>query len=147
MTTKLSALHKTVGVVTVIIFIGTGLLLRFHFSRIYEANHLVRMMFRSVHIYILLAGLINLALGSYMVASTDRRKLATQLIGSICLIVAPAILIGAFFIEPVRESLERGITQLGIILLLVGTLLHFFGASRGSLVSQQRRGWLRKEGS
>src|SRR5678816_1151840 len=116
--------HKTIGIITVLIFVGTGVLMRFHYSRIYDRNHLVRMMFRSIHIYILLAGLLNIAIGIYMVVSSEPRKRNTQLLGSICLLIAPAVLIGAFFYEPALATLERHVTQAGIILLLVGTLSH-----------------------
>lgn len=103
MRTKLNLLHKIVGIVTVFAFIGTGVLMRFHFSRVYEANHLVRMMFRSIHIYILLAGLLNIAVGTYMLQSSERRKRAAQLFGSICILAGPFVLIAAFFYEPVRR--------------------------------------------
>ena len=129
MSTKLNQLHKTVGIITVVIFAGTGILMRFHYSRLYEVNLLVRMMFRSIHIYILLAGLLNIAIGIYMVLASETWKRKTQLFGSFCLLLAPAVLIGAFFYEPPLASLERHVTQAGIILLLVGTLSHL-AASR-----------------
>jgi hypothetical protein len=130
MRTRLNLVHITVGIITVVIFIATGLLMRFHFSRIYEANHLVRMMFRSNHIYILLAGLLNISIGTYMITASGTRRKGVQFFGSICLLAAAAVLIWAFFYEPVLESLDRSLTQLGIILLLVGTLSHLLGASR-----------------
>ena len=130
MRTRLNLVHKTVGIITVLVFVGTGVLLRFHFSLIYETNHLVRMMFRSIHIYILLAGLLNIAIGSYLIVSPGTRTRNAQWFGSICLLVAPAILVAAFFYEPVMETLDRHLTQVGIILLLVGTLSHLLGASR-----------------
>ena len=130
MRTRLNLVHITIGIITVVVFIATGLLMRFHFSRIYEANHLVRMMFRSNHIYILLAGLLNIAIGTYMITARETRKKGVQIFGSVCLLAAPVILIWAFFHEPVLESLDRSLTQLGMILLLVGTLSHLLGASR-----------------
>jgi|GEM_PF-1104171 len=128
MRTRLNLIQKTIGVGTVLLFLGTGLLMKFHFSRIYEANPLVRMMFRSIHIYILLAGLHNIVAGTYLAVSNERRKRAGQIAGSICLLLAPAVLIGAFFFEPVRETMERRTKQIGIILLLVGTILHMLSA-------------------
>jgi hypothetical protein len=130
MKTKLKRTHTIVGISTTLVFIGTGLLMRFHFTRVYESNHLVRMMFRSIHIYILLAGLLNVAFGTYMTLSKSPRRRATQIFGSICILTAPVILICAFFYEPVRESLERHVTQLGIILLLVGTMSHLLAGFR-----------------
>ena len=124
MKTRLNLIHTIVGIITTLIFLVTGLLLRFHFTPRYESNHLVRMMFRSIHIYILLAGLLNIAFGIYLAMSDSTRRRATQLFGSICILAAPVILIAAFFYEPVRESLERHVTLIGIVLLSVGTMSH-----------------------
>lgn len=122
MKTKLNLLHQTVGVITVLVFLATGLLMRFHLSRVFEANYFVRMLFRSSHIYILLAGLLNIALGTYLRLSERRR--AIQMFGSICLLTSPAVLIAAFFYEPFRESLDRPVTLLAMLLLLIGTFGH-----------------------
>jgi len=130
MKTKLNLIHTILGISTTLVFIGTGLLMRFHFTRVYESNYLVRMMFRSIHIYILLAGLLNLAFGIYMSSSGSPRRRAIQLFGSMCILAAPIVLIAAFFCEPVRETLERRITLLGIVLLLVGTMSHLLAGFR-----------------
>jgi len=124
MKTRLNLIHTVVGICTTLVFLGTGLMMRFHYTRVYESNHLVRMMFRSIHIYILLAGLLNISLGVYMSLSERPRKRATQLFGSICILSAPLLLIAAFFYEPVRESLERQMTLIGIVLLSIGTMSH-----------------------
>jgi hypothetical protein len=130
MKTRLNLIHTIVGISTVLVFIGTGLLMRFHYTRVYESNHLVRMMFRAIHIYILLAGLLNIAFGIYMFVSDKPKRRRAQLFGSICIISAPFILIVAFFCEPVRGSLERHITLLGIILVLIGTMSHLLAGLR-----------------
>jgi len=130
MKTRLNLIHTVVGICTTLVFLGTGLLMRFHYTRVYESNHLVRMMFRSIHIYILLAGLLNISLGIYMSMSESPRKRATQLFGSICILSAPLLLIAAFFYEPVRESLERQMTLIGIVLLSIGTMSHLLAGLR-----------------
>jgi hypothetical protein len=124
MKSKLNLIHTITGIITTLVFLVTGLLLRFHFTRVYESNYLVRMMFRSIHIYILLAGLLNIAFGIYLAMSDSPRRRATQLFGSICILSAPVVLIAAFFYEPVRESLERHVTLIGIVLLSIGTMSH-----------------------
>jgi len=124
MKTRLNLIHTIVGIITTLIFLVTGLLMRFHFTRLYESNHLVRMMFRSIHIYILLAGLLNISFGIYLSMSDSPPRRVTQLFGSICILAAPVLLIAAFFYEPVRETLERYVTLTGIVLLSVGTMSH-----------------------
>jgi hypothetical protein len=59
-----------------------------------------------------------------MSLSESPRRRAAQLFGSICILSAPIFLIAAFFYEPIRESLDRHVTLLGIILLSVGTMSH-----------------------
>ncbi|HEY3136804.1 MAG TPA: hypothetical protein VGL29_12315 [Blastocatellia bacterium] len=65
------------------------------------------MLFRSAHIYILLAGLLNISFGTYLRLSESRHKKAVQVFGSICVLIAPAALLAAVFYEPYRESLNR----------------------------------------
>jgi len=130
MTSRLYLVHKIFGVLTVIAFIGTGQLLGRHYRIIYEGNYAVRMMFRSIHIYILLAGLMNIGIGTYMILSDRGWRRAAQILGSICLLAAPPILLYTFFSETRVENLERPFTLLAIVLLLIGTLLHLFSGSR-----------------
>src|ERR1043165_8022531 len=99
MTSRLYLVHKIFGVLTVIAFIGTGQLLGRHYRIIYEGNYAVRMMFRSIHIYILLAGLIYIGIGTYMIPSDRGWRRAAQILGSICLLAAPPILLYTFFSE------------------------------------------------
>src|SRR5262249_37684403 len=101
-----------------------------HYRILYEENLVVRMMFRSIHIYILLAGLINICLGTYLILSDLKWRRALQFFGSICLLLAPPILMYTFFTETRVENLERPLTLFSIVLLLVGTLSHLFFGSR-----------------
>jgi hypothetical protein len=130
MKTNLRAIHLTTGVVVVLIFLGTGLLMRLFYSRAFETNYFVRMLFRASHIYILLAGLLNIALGSYLRLSGRKSARSIQVVGSICILLAPILLIGAFFYEPFRQSLNRPMTLYAMILLLTGTLLHMLASIR-----------------
>jgi len=130
MTSRLNLLHKVVGILTVIAFIGTGQLLGRHYRILYEENLVVRMMFRSNHIYILLAGLINICIGTYLTLSDRKWRRAIQFFGSICLLIAPPILMYTFFSETRVENLERPFTLFAIVLLFVGTLSHLFSSSR-----------------
>lgn len=127
-------LHKLTGVLTVVIFLGTGAYMRINGPALFQSDPTVRMMFRSNHIYILMAGLINIGIGSYLILSQQRRRRILQLIGSSFLLVAPAVLIGAFFYEPSGRGFERHLTLAAIILLFTGTLSHMLStARRGSV--------------
>ena len=130
MRTKLRVIHLITGVVVVLIFLVTGLLMRFNYRPAFESNYFVRMLFRSSHIYILLSGLINITLGSYLRISGRKPAQLIQILGSIFILIAPVLLIGAFFYEPFRQSLNRPITLFAMILLLSGTVLHMLGSIR-----------------
>ncbi|HKR00168.1 MAG TPA: hypothetical protein VJT09_05815 [Pyrinomonadaceae bacterium] len=85
-----------------------------------------RMMFRSRHIYILLAGLINVGVGVYLIQWRERWRRTLQTIGSLLIIVAPLLLIAAFFYEPTLRGLKRPLTLPAIIALITGVFCHLF---------------------
>jgi len=89
-------------------------------------------MFRSRHIYILLAGLLNLGVGVYFTYWRERWRKVLQLVGSWLMIVATLMLIGAFFYEPMLEGLPRPLTLPGIVALVVGVFCHLFSGMRQS---------------
>ena len=123
-------LHKVTGVLTVLIFLGTGAYMRFNSPELFHADPTVRMMFRSTHIYILLAGLLNVGLGSYLVLSQQKWRRVLQLIGSSLVLIAPPLLIVAFFYEPSSRSVERPLTLPAMLLFLIGTLSHLLSTAR-----------------
>ncbi len=88
------------------------------------------MMFRSRHIYILLAGLLNLGIGVYFVYWRERWRKRLQMTGSALLIIAPLVMIVAFFYEPTLKGLQRPLTLPAIVALLVGVFFHLFSGVR-----------------
>ncbi len=111
-----------------LIFLFTGVYMRWNFPEIYGDNQAMRMMFRASHIYILLVGLLNLALGSYFVWSSESWKRALQAIGSILIFTATSTLVYAFFHEPFLPKIERFFTFWSVIMLLLGTIGHLIGS-------------------
>ena len=119
--------HKTIGVSVVVIFLLTGQYLEFYYPQMEGVDDGMRMMFRSRHIYILLAGLINICLGTYFSYRRERWRQALQLTGSILIILATALSVGAFFYEPKQAGLPRPLTLPAIVAIFAGTLFHLFG--------------------
>ena len=132
MGTRTRLLHKITGVLTVLIFLGTGAYMRVNGPELFQSDPTLRMMFRSNHIYILMAGLINIGIGSYLVLSRQRSRRILQLIGSSFLLVAPVLLVCAFFSEPSGKRFERHLTLSAMILLLTGTVFHLLSTARSS---------------
>jgi hypothetical protein len=144
MHTRTRLLHKVAGVLTVLIFLGTGAYMRFNSPALFESDPAVRMMFRSTHIYILLAGLLNIGIGAYVVLSPRRWRRILQFIGSGFVLIAPVLLIFAFFYEPSSRSVERPLTLPAMLLLLTGTLSHLLSTARGEIVDRNAEGVLKQ---
>jgi hypothetical protein len=89
-----------------------------------------RMMFRSRHIYILLAGLLNLGIGVYLTSRRERWRRRLQLTGSALLIIAPLVMTGAFFYEPTLKGLPSTLTLPALVALILGVLCHFLSGMR-----------------
>ena len=120
-------LHQIVGISVIVIFLLTGQYMEFYYPRMDELNDGARMLFRSRHIYILLAGLVNVGVGAYFSYRTKLWRRVLQWTGSSLIIIAPLLLIGAFFYEPTMTArLPRPLTLPGIISLFVGALCHLF---------------------
>ena len=102
------------------------------YRHVREMDDGTRMMFRSRHIYILLAGLINLGVGVYFTWCKERWRWILQLVGSGLIILSPILLIAAFFYEPRLRGLPRPLTLPGIVTMSVGVFCHLFSVFRAT---------------
>ena len=121
---NLGLLHRNVGGAIVVAFLATGFYMRFGFPELYDGNEVVRFQFRANHIYLLLAGLLNVLVGLYVAAAPAGWRRHLQHAGSVILLLAPIALLVAFFIEPPRGALFRPLTTVTMIAMVVATLLH-----------------------
>ena len=117
---SLKKLHFYFGLVIFAGFVFTGLYMKFNMAKVSHEDIPVRMMFRANHIYILLAALLHLVISFVNIHSV---KKYVGLTGSIISIIATLVLFGAFFIDPVTNSLQRDITRVSVAALFTGTLL------------------------
>jgi hypothetical protein len=116
--------HKYIGFSAVIIFMMTGLYMKVNFPGLYNEHEAIRYTFRANHVYILLSGLVNIALGIYLRVQEQGWKRHMQHIGSGLLLIAPMLLIIAFFYEAPLGTPERYLTSTGVLLLFVGVIFH-----------------------
>ncbi len=123
-------LHLVVGVLTLIVFILTGQYL----SRVYPGmsgiDDGLRMMLRSRHLYIMLAGAVNAVLGLYLIRQAPGWRTIVQHSGSVLLLVAPVLLTVAFFIEAPRGHLDAPLAPFGLYAIFGGTVLHLISGAR-----------------
>jgi hypothetical protein len=88
-----SRAHWLVGLLTLIVFPLTGAYMR-HVAVVPNLDTVPRLIFRSRHLFILLAAVANLAL------SSTRPVRLVQRVAATLILVSPFLLIGAFFIDP-----------------------------------------------
>jgi undecaprenyl pyrophosphate phosphatase UppP len=124
-------LHLTLGVLVVLVFLLTGQYMDFQDPKVREmTDEGARMMFRSRHIYILLAGLINLGVGVYFTYHRARWRKTMQVVGSVLIILAPLLMTASLFYEPPLKGLQRTFTLPAIVVLFAGVFLHLFSGIR-----------------
>jgi heme A synthase len=117
-------MHRVVGAATIAAFIVTGIYLKLRGSHLFEANEMIRFVYRANHVYILFAGLLNVAVGAYLCLHARRWRRKLQVAGSIMLLIAPVILVLAFINEPGHASPQRPLTSAGVMLLFLAVLCH-----------------------
>ena len=129
-------LHLIFGILIFVVFLLTGQYMdRMH-------NHLdgmpdgTRLLYRSRHIYILMASMVHLVLGVYLVRHNGRVHRLLQVAGSLFLGIGTLLLLRAFMTEPATGISVTPFTQWGMYLLLAGVIFHILsGLRRGK--SQQ----------
>ncbi len=112
--------HLWTGLIGVVAFLGTGLYMRASFPDLYAGDEAVRYMYRANHIYLLFASALNLAMGVQLTAIADGWKAASGRAGSMLILVAPVVLLVAFFVEPPIASPKRMITFVGVVSSALG---------------------------
>ena len=122
--------HVGFGLLVVVAFLLTGQYMnRFH-EHLRGMPDGQRMLYRSRHIYILLAGLLNVGLGTYLRLRPARLARALQLLGSALVVAATCLLVAAFFYEPPLANPEHvPLSRLGLYGIFAGTLLHLLGGA------------------
>jgi hypothetical protein len=121
-------LHLIVGLATLAVFVLTGQYMdKFH-EHLLHTPDAPRLLFRSRHIYLLMAGLVNISLGLYLARQAAGWRRHAQTVGSGLLLLAPALLLYAFFTEPFRQGWEQPASFFGVVAAFAGMLPHLFGA-------------------
>ena len=126
-------LHLLVGAFVLVAFLLTGQYMDYLDVRSGALGETARVMFRSRHIYLLLSGLVNLGVGSYFGYRGRGWRRSLQLAGSVLVLVAPALMLAAFFTEPGAPGLQRHFTLPAVSILAAGTLLHALSGLRAGV--------------
>ena len=116
--------HLIFGVVVVIAFLLTGQYMDKYLNHLDGMPDGPRMLYRTRHIFILLAGLINLGIGAYFHARSFHGRRVMQLLGSGLIVLATVLFVAGFFYEPMLTSLHTPLSHWGMYSIFAGTLLH-----------------------
>jgi energy-coupling factor transporter transmembrane protein EcfT len=122
--------HLIFGVLIVGGFLLTGQYMdKFH-------NHLAgvadgpRLLYRTRHIFILLAGLLNLGIGAYFTYRLEPWRRTMQLLGSLLIFIASLLFVIAFFYEPGLSDLHTPLSHWGTYTIATGAVLHVISGVR-----------------
>jgi hypothetical protein len=106
--------HLLVGALGLVLFLLQGQ----YMARVLGMDTLpdgARMLYRSAHIYLMLASLANVCVGYFM--TPERTLNYLQRLISVLLLACPALLIWSFFTESATATLERPIGTYTLYLL------------------------------
>ena len=128
MLTLLRRLHLLVGLLGILAFLATGQYMdRFH-DHLRGYDDTTRMLFRSTHVYLLLASVTNALLGLYLRPADARWRRGLQLVGSLALLAGPPLFLIGFCTEPYLSALARPWSRPAIYLALGGVVFHLVAA-------------------
>ena len=91
--------HLTIGWTVLLLFAASGVYLRVKAPSVYLGDEVSHMMFRANHIYILMAGIANVAIGRYVVPVEDKRGKLMQSIAMAAMTISSVLLVFAFTID------------------------------------------------
>ena len=116
--------HLVVGAIAIVAFLITGMLMNAHRPPVMQMDWDQRLLFNSRHIYLMAAGLVNLALGVHYRLPEPRARQAAAILGSLLVFASAAMLFFAFFAEPMAGHLPGRLSSYGLFALFGGVLLH-----------------------
>lgn len=111
------------GLIGVFVFILTGQYMDREYNHLIDMPDGARMLFRSGHIYFLLASVINVVMGVYCVRARLKLCQLIQVLVSVLFLLSPVLLLIGFFTEPHMDDLLRPYSRLGLYGIFGGVLL------------------------
>jgi hypothetical protein len=122
--------HVIFGILTVIAFLLTGQYMDKFYNHLHGMADGPRLLYRTRHIFILLAGLLNLGIGAYFTYRIERWGRTMQLLGSLLIFTGSLLFLIAFFYEPNLGTLRTPLSHWGTYTLATGAVLHVLSGIR-----------------
>lgn len=124
--------HLVVGGTAVVAFLITGQIMGRHDPPLEAMEWGERLLFRSRHIYLLCAGLVNVAIGIHYALPERVSRRAGAIVGSLLVLASAVLLFFAFFAEPMAGRWPGALSRFGLISLFGGVLLYTLVSLRRS---------------
>jgi hypothetical protein len=121
----------------VVAFLLTGQYMDLAHDHLRGMDDARRLLFRSTHIYLLFAALLNLALGLHLTTAAGWRRWP-QAAGSALILAAPVLALAGFCTEPWQSGLDRPYTRVVVYATFGGVILHALGRIPGRRESPDR---------
>lgn len=128
--TNLKRFHLIFGIIVVVVFVLTGQYMHRFYNHLSGMPDGPRMLFRTRHIYILFAGLLNLGIGAYFYYWQERWQKVLQLLGSVLIAVASVLFIAAFFYDTKLDNLQAPLSRWAIFTIVGGIVFHALSGIR-----------------
>ena len=123
--TLMKRFHLVFGVSMFAVFLLTGQYMDKVHNHLEGVEDGVRLLYRTRHIFILMASLIHIGFGLYYETRIEQWRRRIQSAGSSLLTVGTLLLVIAFMNEPKNRNLETPYTHWGMYLILFGVTLHW----------------------
>jgi len=122
--------HLIFGACVVLAFLLTGQYMDKYYNHLHGIPDGPRMLYRTRHIFILLAGLLNLGIGAYFTSRIQTWRRTIQLLGSLLIFAASFLFLIAFFYEPGLSDLKTPLSHWGTYTVATGVVLHVISGVR-----------------
>lgn len=122
----LKKLHWYCGIILLLAFLLTDIYIHFYHDHMQGMDDVIRMQYRSIHIYILFSSLLHIMLGVFVRFSMFDLYRAIQFLGSILLFAASIFLVIGIFSETAALDLKNILINCGLYISLAGTVFMVF---------------------
>jgi len=117
--------HLVFGFSMFIVFLLTGQYMDKVHNHLEGVEDGVRLLYRTRHIFILMASLIHIGIGLYYETRMGQWQRRIQTAGSSLLVIGTLLLVIAFINEPRNRDMETPYTHWGMYVILLGVILHW----------------------
>ena len=125
----LRSLHLIAGVAGLAAFLLSGQYMHHFLGHLRSMPDGPRLLYRTAHIYLLWASLLNMLLGAYFAPAVQSRVRILQCAASIMVLVSPVLVAFSFLTESASPELIRPACRIGIYLAFAGCMIHAFASA------------------